>query len=129
MTMASRVFWIPLLLGLVVPYISFAQQQQSLADPATWREVEAEMFAEINRLRDDPAAYAEEVLLPLKATLRRISKETEQPYEASRIFLSDDPIDYLEIPEGESTEEALAVIDEAIDALKATPKLADAETQ
>ena len=110
---------------VVVPCVSFAQQQQQLSDPATWREIEAEMFAEINRLRSDPATYAEEVLLPLKATLRRIPKETEQPYEASRILLSDDPIDYIEIPEGESTEEALAVIDEAIEALKATPKLAE----
>jgi uncharacterized protein YkwD len=109
----------------VVPAVSFAQQQLPLSDPATWQEVEAEMFAEINRLRSDPSAYAEEVLLPLKATLRRIPKDTEQPYEASRIFLSDDPIDYLEIPEGESTEDALAVIDEAIEALKATPKLAE----
>lgn len=102
-----------------------AQPRPSLGDPATLREIEAEMFAEINRLRSDPAAYAEEVIEPLKATLRRLPKELEQPYKASRISLSDDPIDYIEIPEGESAEEALAVIDEAIEALKATPKLAE----
>ncbi|MEO8494091.1 MAG: hypothetical protein ABI614_03405 [Planctomycetota bacterium] len=120
-----RVLWVPLLLCLVVPHFSFAQQQQQLSDPVTWREIEAEIFAEINRLRSDPAAYAEEVLLPLKATLRRIPKDIEEPYKASRVLLSDDPIDYLEIAEGEDAESALAVIDEAIEALQATPKLAE----
>ncbi|MBC8352855.1 MAG: hypothetical protein H8E66_12745 [Planctomycetes bacterium] len=104
---------------------SVAQQRPRLSDPVTLREVEAEMFIEINKLRRDPAAYAEEVLQPLKATLRRTPKDADQPYEASRILLSDDPIDYIDIPEGESTEEALAVIDEAIDALQEIPKLTE----
>ena len=115
-----------MLVGFVVMHqVAFAQSQRQLSDPATWREVEAEMLAEINHLRSDPAAYAEQVLQPLKETLRRIPKDPEQPYEASRILLSDDPIDYIEIPEGESADEALAVIDEAIEDLKATPKLAE----
>ncbi|MCA9119072.1 MAG: hypothetical protein H6822_23375 [Planctomycetaceae bacterium] len=110
-----------LLLGLIT---QCSDAQQRLSDPATVREVEAEMFDEINRLRADPATYAIEVLEPLKATLRRIPADLDEAYEASRVFLSDDPIDYIDIPEGESTEGGLAVIDEAIEALKATPKLA-----
>jgi hypothetical protein len=122
---AVRSSWVALLFCLAAPAVSFAQPQQRLSEPATWREVESEMFVEINRLRSDPAAYAEEVLQPLKATLKRIPKDPDEPYKASRIFLSDDPIDYLEIPEGESTEEALAVIDEAIEALRATASLVE----
>ena len=114
-----------MLLGLLVPAVTFAQPGQQLSAPATWREIESEMFAEINRLRADPAAYAEEVLQPLKATQQRIPQNPDEPYPASRIFLSQDPIDYLEIPEGQTTEEAVAVIDEAIEALKGTPKLAN----
>ncbi len=121
--MLLRLLTLSMLACFVLVGTSLAQQR--LSDPATLREIEAEMFAEINRLRSDPAVYAMEVLEPLKATLRRIPKDPEQPYEASRIFLSDDPIDYIEIPEGESAEEALAVIDEAIEALQATKKLAE----
>ncbi|MCA9146636.1 MAG: hypothetical protein KDB05_27850 [Planctomycetales bacterium] len=113
------------LLCLVLAQWSYAEQRVQLSDPATWREIEAEMFDEINRLRRDPAAYAVDTLEPLKATLKRIPKNPDEPYEASRIFLSKDPIDYIEIPEGESTEEALAVIDEAIAELKEASKLAE----
>ena len=114
-----------LLVCLALTQWAYAEQRIQLSDPATLREIEAEMLDEINRLRTDPSAYAEEVLHPLKDTLQRIPKGPDEPYEASRIFLSDDAIDYIEIPDGESSEDALAVIDEAIEALKATPKLAE----
>ena len=102
---------------------SVAQRGPNFPDPAIWKEVESEMHEEINLLRRDPADYATKFIEPLKASLRRIPKDPEKEYKASRILLSDDPIDYIEISEGDSQEDALAVIDEAIDALQQSPKL------
>ncbi len=98
-------------------------QQQIFNDPSVWLEIEDEMLAEINFLRSQPTQYAEQVLVPMIATLTRRPKDKELPYESSLVRLSEHPIDYIEIAEGDSDEDAVAVIREAIDALKASPGL------
>lgn len=93
-------------------------------DPTIWREVEEEMLAEINFLRSQPSQYADEVLAPLKQKTIRVPEDESEELQGYRVFLEDaDAIDYIEIGEGKTPEAALAVVDEAIAALKAAPKL------
>jgi uncharacterized protein YkwD len=93
-------------------------------NPAIWRAVEDEMFAEINLLRSQPSQYADEVLAPLKQRVIREPRAESEKLIGYRVFLKDaDPIDYIEIREGKTPEAALAVVEEAIAALKAAPKL------
>lgn len=114
----------PFLLFLLSSDTTLAQQT-NFGDPATLHAIEAEILAEINFLRSKPGDYAEQVLTPLKATLKRRPKDADMPAEAGRVLLSEHRIDYIEIPEGETIDDARAVIDEAIEALKATPPLTE----
>jgi hypothetical protein len=100
-----------------------AQQETRLSREEAWHAVEAEILEEINRLRRDPARYAKEVLRPLKQRRLRVPKDKSKRFEAYRFFVSDRATDDIEVREGDSEEAALAVIDEAIEALEDTSQL------
>lgn len=93
-------------------------------DPAVWRELEAELLAEINLLRGDPAGYANKVLVPLNKAMLRVPENAQEPFEGYKlVFNRQEPSDYILITEGGTEQSVKAVLDEAIAALKAAPKL------
>ena len=100
---------------------------QEVARPAAspaLTTLEDEIFAEINRLRSDPAGYAEKHIAPLKERLVRLPKNPEEPFLEFRAFLvGGAEIDYLTLDEGGTEETARAILDETIAALRAAPKL------
>lgn len=107
---------------------AFAEAQNGAAtksDPAIWRELEPEIFDQINSLRSDPAAYAERVLAPLKKTMARYPDDVKLPFQGYKlIFDPSDSDDQVLVTEGGTERTTEAVLDEAIAALKASPKLA-----
>ena len=100
-----------------------AAEPSPLATEKAWREIESELFAEINWLRENPPAYAEQILQPMKTRLKRVPENKSEPFQALKAFVSQNPLDDVRIAEGGSEKNALAVIDEAIEALEATPPL------
>jgi uncharacterized protein YkwD len=96
----------------------------SKSDPAVWRELEQELFDQVNALRTDPAAYADRVLSPLKKTMARHPEDAKLPFQGYRlIFDPSDNDDQMLVTEGGTEQTTAAVLDEAIAALKASPKL------
>jgi len=96
----------------------------SKSDPALWRELEREVFDQINFLRSNPAAYAEQVLVPLKTTMTRYPEDASLPFQGYKLIF--DPShrdDQVLVTEGGTEETAAAVLDEAITVVKASPKL------
>ena len=91
-----------------------------------WLAVEEEILDEINLLRANPEQYVQQVLEPLTATAKRVPSDSEQPFQAFRVLLGEAAIDYIELDEGETEADALAIVGEAIRDVKAAgvlPKL------
>jgi uncharacterized protein YkwD len=111
-------------LGLA-PASADAQNAADKANPAVWRELEQEVFDQINLLRSNPARYADQVLVPLKKTMTRHPEDATLPFQGTKlIFDPSDPDDHVLVTEGGSAETAAAVLDEAIAAFRASPRLA-----
>jgi hypothetical protein len=115
-----------LLILLALPPAAAAQTApDSRADPAVWRELEQEVCDQINLLRNSPALYADRVLAPLKKTMTRYPEDAKLPFQGNKlIFDPADPDDHVLITEGGTKETTVAVLDEAIAALQASPRLA-----
>jgi uncharacterized protein YkwD len=94
------------------------------ADPDVFGELETEILREINRIRSQPGKYAEQFLVPLRKSRVRIPADPEAEFEALQLILNiQSPFDYLKIEEGEDQQQALAVIDEAIETLRKSEPL------
>jgi uncharacterized protein YkwD len=115
-----------LILFCAAPAFAEAQNGEvKKADPAIWRELEQEIFDQINSLRTNPAAYTERVLAPLKKTMARYPEDAKLPFQGYRlIFDPTETDDQVLVTEGGTEQTTAAVLDEAIAALKASPKLA-----
>ncbi len=100
------------------------QGSPSLPPNPVWRDLENKIFLEIQSVRADPDDYAERVIGPLKDRLVRFPRDARQPFLEYRAFLvGGTKIDYFTLDEGGSEETARAVLDETIDALRATADL------
>jgi uncharacterized protein YkwD len=94
------------------------------SDPAVLRALEQEVFDQINFLRSDPTAYAEQVLVPLKKTMTRYPEDAALPFQGYKLIF--DPShrdDQVLVTEGGTEKTAAAVLDEAIAAVSASSKL------
>lgn len=120
-----RIAWLTLFLLCWVPSFADAQNDNTrLSDPAVWRELEQEILDQINFLRSNPTAYAEQVLIPLKTTMTRYPEDASLPFQGMKLIF--DPShrdDHVLVTEGGTEQTAAAVLDEAITALKASPQL------
>jgi uncharacterized protein YkwD len=118
-------------LALLVSFSPAASGQApdaNFRNPAVWRELEDEIFRHVNAIRAQPAAFAEQFLVPLKATRQRIPEPAAEPFQAFKLLLNPGHRhDYLwisELREDRPDEElSLALIDETIDVLRKTPPL------
>lgn len=100
-------------LSLFWPLTSIGRAETS----EIWLAVERELLAEINFLRTEPERYVAEVLKPLTDTAKRVPRDESKEFEAFRVYLSNDRIDYIELNEGDTPDDALATLDEAIEAV------------
>jgi uncharacterized protein YkwD len=112
---------------LVLSFVGVIVGQESQRDTSTSRvlaTLEDQIFSEINLLRSDPDDYAERFIVPLKARLVRFPRNANLPFLQYRAFLTGGTkVDYLTLDEGGTEETARAILDETIEALRATPKL------
>lgn len=107
--MIHRLAYILLILGASwLPSLAPAQSNN------VSRAVEEEILEEVNLLRSRPEQYIAQVLQSLRGTAIRLPADAEKPFEAFRVFLSEASIDYIELDEGDTEDEALTIIDEAI---------------
>ena len=122
--MPRNAFALLILLGLP-PAAAAQNAPDSRADPAVWRELEQGVFDQINLLRTNPALYADQVLASLRKTMTRYPEDAKLPFQGNKlIFDPADPDDHVLITEGGTKETTVAVLDEAIAALQASPRLA-----
>ncbi|MDP6468353.1 MAG: hypothetical protein QF918_11475 [Pirellulaceae bacterium] len=124
----ARVFQLASSTVLVLSFVGASSGQESQHGSRTSRDLatlEDQVFSEINLLRSDPNDYAERFIAPLKERLVRLPRNADQPFLQFRAFLiGGTKIDYLTLDEGGTEETARAILDEAIEALRAAPKLA-----
>ena len=120
-----RIIGLVSLLGCLFTSAVCAQQTDRAATKELWAAVEADVLAEINLLRRDPAAYAEAVLQPMKERGKRVPRDETKPFKALTFPVTDSPLDYVDVAEGDDRETAMAVLDEAIAALNESPKLSE----
>jgi hypothetical protein len=121
-----RVFQFAVSTVLVLSFVGVSVGQLPQRDRSTSRvlsTLEDQLFSEINLLRSDPSDYAERFIVPLKERLVRYPRNPNQPFLQFRAFLlGGTKVDYLTLDEGGTEESARAMLDEAIEALRATPK-------
>lgn len=117
-----RILWLLFIFVWPVARVD-AAEPSPLASENAWREIESELLAEINLLRDNPRAYAEQILAPMKTRVKRVPEKKSEAFQALKVFVRDDPLDDIWIAEGGSEQSALAAIDEAIAELRETPRL------